>query len=348
MDSFAQTASVDDLFMDDDIIPVAEPVVEQAPAEDLPTETEIIPTEPTQQAYPAHNANGQNGNDGQQPRGGYRGRGRANKRGAFTSREQNKKPENTNDNVLTVSADKRAKPSKIESDQINVKENTNHEPSEPETKAFTAAVRGDRTLTGGPKRERLTEEELNAKIQAAKTKAEERTAAYERAEADQASFEAREALAAQKMVERRKQLAEKAKADRQNRQVMMGERERNRQRKLQAVKGREWDLEKEEGFSGTGGEKRRGAARGAYGGVVTDRQTVDKLAESVAEVAISSSGQRGGTRGRGRGGARGGRSGPSQPSERTLPHNQQVPTAEDFPELPPVAGKSWADQVEGE
>lgn len=76
-------------------------------------------------------------------------------------------------------------------------------------------------------------------------------AAHQRAEEDLASFEAREAHAAQRRA-----------ADRQNRQAMLGERERNRMRKLKAVEGREWDAEKrDDGEKFAGG---RGARRGGY------------------------------------------------------------------------------------
>jgi hypothetical protein len=220
-------------------------------------------------------------------------------------------------------------------------------------------VRGDRTLTGGPKRSRLTEEELNAKLANMRSKNETLQAQHARAEADQASFEAREAIAAKQNAQKKKQVAERQKADRQNRQQMMGERERNRQRKLDALSGREWDVEKEEGFSGTGEERRRGAARGAYGGVVRDdnrpaaAETVgdDFTIRGTAETedAPSTPSQRGRGRGRGRGGrsGRGGRGehhGAGTPA--TKKEEQHPPQASDFPDLP-LAPKATPKDADG-
>lgn len=70
---------------------------------------------------------------------------------------------------------------------------------------------------------------------AAKENAAKKAAAHARAEADQASFMEREQIAAKK---RREELA--------SRRVMDKEREQNRQRKLKAQTGREWDSEKRE------------------------------------------------------------------------------------------------------
>lgn len=92
---------------------------------------------------------------------------------------------------------------------------------------------------------------------AAKLKATERAAAHARAEADQASFLAREKVA-----------AEKRRQEFKDRRAMDSERERNRQRKLEAVTGREWDATKrEEDYNSLG---RGGASqfrRGMHGGV---------------------------------------------------------------------------------
>ncbi|EOD51246.1 hypothetical protein UCRNP2_1971 [Neofusicoccum parvum UCRNP2] len=108
---------------------------------------------------------------------------------------------------------------------------------------------------------KLTEEELAERMSAIALKNASLTAAHARAEADQARFEKREAEAAAKAKVRAKQ-------ERQNRQQMMGERERNRLRKLNALQGREWDADKEEGFGGTGNERNSGRAtrRGMHGG----------------------------------------------------------------------------------
>jgi hypothetical protein len=182
---------------------------------------------------------------------------------------------------------------------------------------------------------KLTDEELGAKLEAMKLKNAALTAAHERSQADEELFNAREALAAQ----RRKE-------DRVNRQQMMGERERNRQRKLQAVGGREWDAEKkEDDFR----EDRRKARRGAFGGVVGERPVADSTEDEQRSGGDRSRGDRGqrsrgpggrasDRRGRGRGGGAsrgsektqsGGGSGPSVPAPAAIP-----PTVADFPELP--------------
>lgn len=214
-------------------------------------------------------------------------------------------------------------------------------PTEPKEKP-THSVRGDRTLTGGAARTRLTEDELNAKLANMRIKNEARQTAHARAEADKGNFEAREAVMQQQDIERKKALAEKQKAERQSRQQMMGERERNRQRKLKAQQGREWDLEKEDGFSGIGDDKRRGAARGAHGGIAPSRPANNGFNGDDFNEPISHSG-----RGRGRGrsgrGGRGGRGdydGAGSRSAEQKKFDNPPPSAEDFPELPPAKGKA--------
>lgn len=99
----------------------------------------------------------------------------------------------------------------------------------------TPAVRGDRTATGGIPKPKLTKEELDAKLAAAKEKSKALSEKHAKAQADAADFEERERIAKQK---RQEELVERRKLE--------GERERNRARKLQAVGGREWDAEKNE------------------------------------------------------------------------------------------------------
>jgi hypothetical protein len=206
----------------------------------------------------------------------------------------------------------------------------------------TASVRGDRTLTGGSKRTRLTEAELSAKLASMRSKNEALASAHARAEADAKAAEARENVLKQQEVERKKVAAEKQKAERKDRQQMMGERERNRQRKLNAQGGREWDLEKEDGFDGTGEERRRGAARGAYGGVAAPRAAPE--GRELFDDGGDSGAHRGRGRGRGGRGSRGGGRGDFHDSPRTNTQNHDArggkqssvrpPTSTDFPELP--------------
>jgi hypothetical protein len=165
--------------------------------------------------------------------------------------------------------------------------------------------------------------------------------AHARSIADQESFEAREAVALQ----RRKE-------ERVNRQQMMGEREKNRQRKLQAVGGREWDMEKnEEDFKDEG----RRAKRGAHGGIGGSRYASAAPAGSVPAAAqpedsgeglqIRGFAERGRGRGRGRGGRGrgdhgGGGRGDHGGAARGGHKNQTVqspPSASDFPDLPLAA-----------
>lgn len=99
-------------------------------------------------------------------------------------------------------------------------------------------------------------------MKAAKLKAAERAAAHARAEADEASFLERERVA-----------AEKRREEMQNRRVMNGERERNRQRKLDAQTRREWDVEKSaEAFAASGRGRGGGSSyrRGAHGAIAYD------------------------------------------------------------------------------
>lgn len=122
--------------------------------------------------------------------------------------------------------------------------------TQPATPARPPAVRGDRTATGGIKKPKLTEEELTAKLAAAKTRSESRSAAHARAEEDAANFAERERAAAEKRVK-----------DVANRKVMEGEREKNRARKIAVMGGREWDAEKNEEDFKTAS---RGRGRGNY------------------------------------------------------------------------------------
>ena len=111
------------------------------------------------------------------------------------------------------------------------------------------AVRGDRTATGGIKKARLTEEELNEKLAAAKERSHNRSAAHARAQADADSFEERERIAQQKRSK-----------DAVSRKVMDNEREKNRARKMAVMGGREWDAEKNaEDFQGSSSRGRGGS-----------------------------------------------------------------------------------------
>ncbi|KAH0556138.1 hypothetical protein GP486_005930 [Trichoglossum hirsutum] len=120
------------------------------------------------------------------------------------------------------------------------------------------AATGDRTATGGVAK--LTESELEARLASIRLRNAALEAAHRRAEADEASFQEREQRELAKRLE-----------ERVNRRVLEGEREKNRQRKLKAVQGREWDAEKKEEDYNSSGRGGSAFSRGAHGGVVGGR-----------------------------------------------------------------------------
>ncbi|KAH0545255.1 hypothetical protein FGG08_000709 [Glutinoglossum americanum] len=122
------------------------------------------------------------------------------------------------------------------------------------------AATGDRTATGGVAKPKLTESELEARLASVRLRNAALEAAHRRAEADEASFQEREQREIAKRVE-----------ERANRRVLEGEREKNRQRKLKTVEGREWDAEKKEEDYTSGGRGGSAYSRGAHGGVVGGR-----------------------------------------------------------------------------
>ncbi|KAL9084893.1 MAG: hypothetical protein Q9165_007846 [Trypethelium subeluteriae] len=190
-----------------------------------------------------------------------------------------------------------------------------------------SSVRGDRTLTGGVQKPKLSEKELTERMQQISLKNSSLLEAYARAEADAASFAEREARNTAQAAQRRK-------VDRVNRQQMMGERERNRQRKLDALGVREWDMEKkEEDFSGRDSTRGSGSRRGMHGGiggVTRSDYSVDNKNRPDLEDG-------GSFRGRGRGGRGryGSRRGGFQRGDSNKANEQMIPTEADFPELPP-------------
>lgn len=222
------------------------------------------------------------------------------------------------------------------------------------------AVRGDRSATGGLTKPKLTEDELSARLAAAKLNNAKREEAHRLAEADEASFQQREAQAQQK---RREEGAA--------RRVMDQEREKNRLRKLKGMGGREWDEGKEENEPRS--EKGSQFRRGAYGGTTYRGQGPNEQNGELEDggSAADGGGHRGRIRGRGRGrgergrGGRGGRGRGGGDNGNQEP--QVLPREEGFPILPPAKAtsklpppnqpseplmsptgdkQSWADQVE--
>lgn len=342
-DNFAQTGGdQDDLFDDfipvdeseriradedlfnDDFTPVAEPVVEETPV--APTEPEPIqaPDNTAADATPATSAPATRG-DGSRGRGGRgrergrgRGRGNAQARGGHSVQPATTQAQ-TNEDIPAKAAG-------------SAPENA---PTGPR-KDSVPSVRGDRHATGGLKKPKLTEEELAEKMARISVKNASLTAAHARAEADAASFAQRESKA-------KEISAQRLKEERRDRQQMMGEREKNRMRKLKAMEGREWDAEKNED------DFQKGGLRDKKGGFAGDDREYNDGREYLYKEP------RGGDRARGSG--RSGRGGRSQ--------EQATPKKEEFPALPTTANKptaaatedaltsitagpktSWADQVE--
>lgn len=202
-------------------------------------------------------------------------------------------------------------------------------------------VRGDRQATGGIRKPKLTEEELAEKMARIHIKNASLTAAHARAEADAASFAEREQQAKTLAEQRRKE-------ERRDRQQLMGEREKNRLRKLKAMTGREWDAEKQEA------DFDKGARFDKPGGFAGDQQDYDDGRQYLYREPKDAQ--------RGQSGRRGNHAG--QAAVQVVPTQEEFPAlsaettastsaASSNPKTAPAAGdeskantKSWADQVE--
>ncbi|CAG8953588.1 hypothetical protein HYFRA_00010047 [Hymenoscyphus fraxineus] len=211
---------------------------------------------------------------------------------------------------------------------------SNHIPTAPQQplQTRTPAVRGDRSATGGPLHKKLTEEELTAKLEKMAIINAQKAERHRLQEADQAAYDRKEKEAA-------KERQEKSRMEQKNSRQMEMERAKNRQRKINAQGGREWDSEKvEEDIVDRKGRSSE-FVRGGFGGVIRGRggMSGNREGEEVFEDSGNTRG-RGGfeIRGRGRGG-RGGRGGKSG-------NSQTVPSSEDFPSLPPSTSSA---KVEG-
>lgn len=164
-------------------------------------------------------------------------------------------------------------------------------------------------------------------------------------EADQAAFQHREKELA-------KERREKAIAEKKNERVMEMERAKNRERKMKAQGGREWDSEKVESDIVDGRGKGRSSefVRGGHGGVIRGARggglagskysMDDGEGEDIQETQPARG--RGGFEIRDRGrGSRGGRGGKAA-------NANTVPTAEDFPSLPTTAKASEPSKIDTE
>ncbi|KAJ5387886.1 hypothetical protein N7509_010427 [Penicillium cosmopolitanum] len=349
MDEFAQTRGADDLF-DDEIIPVS--AEEQQVQTEVVVPEEVAPAPQVQEESPRvektaspRGETPQRGRGSERGRGRGRGRGKGGRGGRESQPVEQKRAESVprkngaaksglEGSRWATAEGSSEKPQEVEKEKVReqeqeqeqAKEKDQDQPAEEEeSKAEVAsadgteaarvpAVRGDRSATGGVRKPKLTEEELSKRIAAAKENAVKKAAAHARAQADQASFMEREQIAAKK---RREELA--------NRRVMDNEREQNRQRKLKAQTGREWDSQKrEEDYNPRGGGSQ--FRRGMHGGVSGHtRKDFDAApSEEAAEDLLSPN--------------RGQRASSREPSEKS---SSPAVKKEDFPALP--AGKKPED-----
>lgn len=281
MDDFAQSREPDDLFADE-----IEPTEQQVTESKSNTAPASNPAPAKPHSHQHHGAPNTNPNHRGGRRGGQNG---------GTSSGQVDQPIPT------------ASPPTAPADSTTT---TNPPATKPTTTTAAdenriTSVRGDRSATGPAKPAKKTEAELTELMKSMQLKNAAKTEAHARAEKDQASFLQREQQAAAKRVEERKAIRE---------QDM--ERAKNRERKIKAQGGREWDSEKVEsdivdrsrGGSSMYSRGAHGGVRGGErGGLATSRYGPGEDAEE-----MSFGGGRGGRgRGRGRGrseydGARGG------------------------------------------
>lgn len=360
MDPFAQSRADDDLFADD-FEPVNEQTYEAVPA---PETIEHVAATPSTTTVKVHNAeHGVETNTEPKPRddrrgrgarGGRGGRGTGNQNGMANSRFATHKeggavpaPPKSSKPTAPPQTESVA-PTEVATKEIPQPDSEAQSQSanpvpQPELPLRTPAVRGDRSATGGPAHKKLTEEELTAKLAQMAIINAQKTERHRASEADQAAFQHREK-------ELEKERKEKAIAERKNERVMEMERAKNRERKMKAQGGREWDSEKREEDIVDRKGRSSEFVRGGFGGVVRGgglagsrfaTQDGDSGDKGEAQNGRGGSEARGKNRGRGgRGGARGGKS-----------QGHIVPSAEDFPALsaaavtsPPAAG-DWADEM---
>ncbi|KAL8637499.1 MAG: hypothetical protein Q9228_005234, partial [Teloschistes exilis] len=169
MDEFAQTRAPDDLF-DDDFTPIDETSVPEF----------VQPPQPPSQR-------------GRLNRGrGGRGRARTSQNSQHQHSTVSQPPTTSSTNTPNTT------------EPITATNDGPSQPTEPVTSTpskATTSVRGDRSLTGGFQKPKLTEEELSARLAAAKLNSAKREEAHRVAEADEASFQQREAQASQRRQE---------------------------------------------------------------------------------------------------------------------------------------------------
>lgn len=355
MDEFAQSRGDDDLFADE-LEPVPEPVLLQAghsaeTAGDISTHKSPAPRNNYANPPPGPRGRGNANDRGRRPRGREgvqgRGEGRGEGRGgqerrggggqaasryatevASSAPEANKSELQPQAQLSTPGSNDQVSPSTAPASSTDEPPTAQTEPATPTMAAEkpalrTQAVRGDRSATGGPAHKKLTEEELTEKLERMKIINAQKAERFRLSEADSAAFAQKE-----------KEMAEKRAAEQKATRHQDMERAKNRQRKLQAQGGREWDSEKVESdiVDGRGRGRSSEYVRGGHGGVIRGGLAGSRYSSTLQDEANAgqASRGRGGYEGRGRGG-RGGRGGRVEPAAAT------VPTSEDFPSLPTPA-----------
>jgi hypothetical protein len=200
-----------------------------------------------------------------------------------------------------------------------------------------------RTGSGGNPRTKLTEAELAEKMEKMRILNEEKTRRFKKVEEDEQSHAIAMEKASAEQRKRRQEEAERRRREANDKRQLDDEREKNRQRKLNALGAREsnWDEGKEDrlaeedrrrgssNFRGANGGI-RGSARGRGGGISGSR-----FADSTPDTKFMSI--RGGRDGRKRPGSGGDKSG-------TPGSKDSVLTPEEFPALPSATGVNKSNE----
>ncbi|KAL7931605.1 hypothetical protein V8C35DRAFT_309887 [Trichoderma chlorosporum] len=220
----------------------------------------------------------------------------------------------------------------------------------------TAVSAEIRAKSGSNPRQKLTEDELTAKMEKMKLLSAEKARKFEMAEQDEKQHAAAYARGMEEARKRRAEEAERRKRGEEERRKLDDERAKNRERKLKAmtIKDGSWDEGKEalaeeearRGFRGANGGIRGTKTRGLGGSRFArddEPLDVDRFLDDRHRGGRGRGdrgrGANGNGRGRGRGrGSYDGPVGDSRPVKQ-----QQIPAADDFPSLPSDNAKSKAE-----
>lgn len=215
-----------------------------------------------------------------------------------------------------------------------------------------------RAKSGSNPRQKLTEDELTAKMEKMKLLSAEKARKFEMAEQDEKQHAAAYARGMEEARKRRAEDAERRKRGEEERRKLEDERAKNRERKLKAmnIKENSWDEGKQaladeearQGFRGANGGIRGAKTRGLGGSRFARDDEAPDVDRFLDDRYRGGGGRGRGDRGRGangngrgRGRGRGSYDGPvgdSRPAKQ-----QQVPAADDFPSLPSDNTKAKAE-----